>query len=324
MKQTRYANYAWAVLSYNILVILWGAFVRATGSGAGCGSHWPLCNGEVMPRTSQVETMIEFAHRLSSGLAFILVLILFIWALRAYHKGNIIRAGAIASMVFITTEALVGAGLVLFEWVANDASVGRAITIVIHLINTFLLLASLSLTAWWASGGKPIRFKGGGVLPWALLVGLVGTMILGASGALTALGDTLFPVSSLAEGIQQDFSPTVHFLIRLRLFHPTIAVITGLFLILLARYIRTRRPEVVTQTLALGLIVLVLTQLAAGVVNVLLLAPVWMQIIHLLLADLVWIMMIFLSASTLAYDVEEVETEEAPKPKPQTQSTLIS
>ncbi|MGD9093923.1 MAG: COX15/CtaA family protein, partial [Anaerolineales bacterium] len=203
MRLNRYAKYAWIVLIYNILVILWGAYVRATGSGAGCGSHWPLCNGEVLPRTTQIETMIEFGHRLTSGLAFILVLILFLWALRAYPRGNNVRLAAIFSMVFITTEALVGAGLVLFEWVAYDASVGRAISIVVHLINTFLLLASLSLTAWWASGGKAVRIKGAGVLLWTLLLGLLGTMVIGASGALTALGDTLFPVTSLAEGIQQ-------------------------------------------------------------------------------------------------------------------------
>jgi heme A synthase len=210
-------------------------------------------------------------------------------------------------MVFITTEALVGAGLVLFEWVAYDDSVGRAISIVVHLINTFLLLAFLALTSWWATGGKAVRLKGGGVLVWAILIGLVGTLFLGASGALTALGDTLFPVKSLAEGIQQDFSNTAHFLIRLRLLHPTIAAIVGLFLILLAGYIRIRRTDGMTRVLTLALMVLVLVQLAAGVVNVLLLVPVWMQIVHLLLADLVWIVLIFVSASALAIEDEGVE-----------------
>ncbi|MCK5314971.1 MAG: COX15/CtaA family protein, partial [Anaerolineales bacterium] len=225
MKLTGYAKFAWGVLIYNIFVILWGAFVRATGSGAGCGSHWPLCNGQVMPQEPQIETIIEFAHRLSSGLAFVLVLVMLIWALRAYPKGHVVRRGAWFSMILITTEALVGAGLVLFEWVAQDASVGRAISIVIHLINTFLLLAALSLNAWWASGGRKIQIRENGSLAWLLILGLLGTMIIGASGALTALGDTLFPVNSLAEGIRQDFTPTAHFLLRLRLLHPSVAVV---------------------------------------------------------------------------------------------------
>jgi heme A synthase len=94
-------------------VILWGAFVRATGSGAGCGSHWPLCNGELVPRAPQVETVIEFIHRATSGLAFLLVLGLFVLAWRVYPKGDLVRRAAALSFLFIVTEALVGAGLVL-------------------------------------------------------------------------------------------------------------------------------------------------------------------------------------------------------------------
>jgi heme A synthase len=144
MQLTRFAKYAWGVLAYNILVILWGAYVRATGSGAGCGSHWPLCNGEVIPRAEQVETLIEFAHRLTSGLSLLLVVGLLVWAFRSYPKGHLVRLGAGLSMFFIITEALVGAGLVLFEWVAQDVSSGRVISMAVHLVNTFLLLASLT------------------------------------------------------------------------------------------------------------------------------------------------------------------------------------
>jgi heme A synthase len=300
MKLTGYAKFAWIVLIYNIFVILWGAFVRATGSGAGCGSHWPLCNGQVLPREPQIETVIEFAHRFSSGIAFILVLVMVIWALRAYPNGHVVRLGAIFSMILITTEALVGAGLVLFEWVAQDVSIGRAISIVVHLINTFLLLAALSLNAWWASGANPFRIRENGSLAWLLLLGLLGTIVIGASGALTALGDTLFPVNSLAEGIRQDFTSTAHFLLRLRLLHPSIAVIVGIYLLILAGVIRVQRLAQPTQTLTYSLTVLVLVQLGAGLLNVILLAPVWMQIVHLLLADGVWIVLVLLTASALA------------------------
>jgi heme A synthase len=299
MSLNKFAKYSWGVLFFNVLVILWGAFVRATGSGAGCGSHWPLCNGEVVPRAPQVDTVIEFVHRATSGLAFLLVLGLLVWALRAYPKGHQVRQAASFSFFFIVTEALVGAGLVLFKWVAQDASTGRAVTIVIHLVNTFLLLASLALTAWFASGFSERQGAGMGKRLPLLILGLLGTIVLGASGALTALGDTLFPSSSLAEGFQRDFSPTAHFLIRLRVFHPTIAVIVGTYLIILAGVIRIQVRQPVTQQVSRLLTIGVIIQLGAGMFNLLLLAPVWMQILHLLLADLVWIALALLTFSGL-------------------------
>jgi heme A synthase len=300
MRQKYFARYAWSVLAYNIFVILFGAFVRASGSGAGCGSHWPLCNGVVIPRNVQIETIIEFSHRLTSGLALILVIILIIWAFRAYPKGSPVRLGASLSMFFIITEALVGAGLVLFEWVAQDDSAGRAISIVIHLINTFLLLAAITLTANWASGGAQIQLRRAGVNLWLVMIALAGTLLMGASGALAALGDTLFPVNSVVEGIRQEFSTTAHYLIRLRLLHPSIAVLVGFYLIAIAGLLSLRAKNRQIKELSRGLTLLVLVQLAAGLLNVLLLAPVWMQIVHLLLADLVWIVLVLFSSDILA------------------------
>ena len=178
MRSRSFATYAWGVLAVNLLVIAWGAFVRATGSGAGCGNHWPLCNGEVVPRAPQVETIIEFSHRLTSGAALISVLLMLIWAFRAYPKGDPVRAGAVLSMVLMLIEALIGAGLVLFEYVAANVSIGRVYWIAGHLINTFLLLAAVTLTAWWASGGSRLRVRGQGVTAWALGVALLGMLVL--------------------------------------------------------------------------------------------------------------------------------------------------
>ncbi len=300
MKLNRFAIYAWIVLAYNLVVILWGAYVRATGSGAGCGSHWPLCNGEVIPRAPQLETLIEFTHRLSSGLALILVVGLFIWAWRAYPKGSPVRLGAGLSLFFIFTEALVGAALVLFEMVALNASTARAFWMALHLVNTFLLLAVLTLTGWWASGGKPVRWKGTGLAGWLLGIGFVAMLFLGVSGAVTALGDTLFPAGSLTEGISQDFLPTAHLLVRLRVFHPLIAILVGLYVMLAARSAVQLRPTEMGSRLSGALIALYLVQLGVGVLNVSLLAPVWLQLVHLLLADLVWITLVLLAAVTLA------------------------
>ncbi len=195
MKLSAYAKYAWFVVAFNMGVILWGAYVRATGSGAGCGSHWPLCNGVVIPRSQSVETLIEFTHRLSSGVAFLLVVGLLIWAWRVFPKGSIVRNGAVFSMLFMTTEALVGAGLVLFELVADNISIARAVSISIHLVNTFLLLACLSLTAWWSSGGKPVQLSGKNFYMSILGLGFIGMLILGVSGALTGqlAGRRTFP-----------------------------------------------------------------------------------------------------------------------------------
>ena len=297
MTRTRFSTFAWVVLAFNLLVILWGAYVRATGSGAGCGSHWPLCNGVVVPLQPQIETIVEFTHRLTSGLAFLIVLVLVVWAFRAYPRGHPVRLGATLSMIFIITEALVGAGLVLYGWTAEDQSIGRVISISIHLVNTFLLLATLTLTAWWASGGERIVLRGQGISVWLFVIGFLGVLILGVSGAITALGDTLFPAGSLSEGIAQDFVPTAHFLVRLRVWHPVIAMLNGLYLLFLGGLIYQFRATPRIQRLALTLGALFLAQLVAGMINLGLLAPVWMQLVHLLLADMVWIALVLLAAA---------------------------
>lgn len=304
IKMSRFAKYAWIVLGYNLLVILWGAYVRASGSGAGCGSHWPLCNGVVIPRSPAAETVVEFTHRLMSGVAFLLVVGLLVWAWRAFPRRHLVRWGAALSMVFMVTEALVGAGLVLFELVAQNASAARAISISIHLANTFLLLGFLSLTAWWAILAVPFRLRGNGVLAAVLGIGLAGMLVLGMSGALTALGDTLFPAASFSEGFRQEISPTAHFLMRFRLFHPTLAVIVSAYLILAAGWISTRHSSGNVRQLRRWLVLLVALQIAAGVLNVFLLAPIWLQLVHLLVSDLIWILLVLFSVNALSWRPE--------------------
>ncbi|HEX5689765.1 MAG TPA: COX15/CtaA family protein, partial [Roseiflexaceae bacterium] len=257
----RFATFAWAVLGYNLLVILWGAYVRATGSGAGCGAHWPLCNGEIIPRSPGSEMLVELTHRATSGIALLLVVGLLIWALRSYERGHLVRRGAKLAMLFMISEALVGAGLVLFKLVADNDSIYRAVAIVIHLLNTFLLLASLVLTAWWASGGAPLRWRGQGAVGIALVLGLLGVLFVGAAGAITALGDTLFPASSLAEGLQQDFSPTAHFLLQLRVIHPIAAIVTSVYVTALAWVVGRWRSAPMVRLLAWALSALFVLQL---------------------------------------------------------------
>jgi heme A synthase len=295
--QLSYARFAWAVLGFNLFVILWGAFVRASGSGAGCGSHWPLCNGEVVPRAPAVATLIELAHRLTSGLALLLVIGLLIGAWRRFPPGHSVRSGALFCMVLILTEALIGAGLVLFEMVADNASIARGFWISGHLINTFLLVAALALTAWWASGGRRVRFGGGGLV---LLLALLPVLLLGMSGAITALGDTLFPATSLAEAEAQTMSDASHIFVRLRIWHPTLAVAVGLILVLVSFYVVRSGPGRAARLLAYGLLGAYGLQILVGLVNVWFLAPLAVQLVHLILSDIVWILLVLLIASTLA------------------------
>ncbi|RTI03822.1 protoheme IX farnesyltransferase, partial [Thermus scotoductus] len=307
MSQAWFSRYAWGVLVWNILVALWGAYVRATGSGAGCGAHWPTCNGEIIPRSPQVETFIEFTHRATSGLAFLLVLLFFLFALRAFPKGHPVRFGAGLSLLFMVTESLVGASLVLFGWTAQNASAARAVVQMVHLANTYFLLAALVLTAWWASGGAPLRLRGQGAVGAALLLGLIALLFLGMSGAVTALGDLLFPVRNTLEALERSLTPGEHFLVRLRVLHPLIAVSVGLYVVFAGYLVAHLRPSSHTRRFAHALAYLYGVQLLVGLVNVWLKAPVWMQILHLLLAYAVWLLFILLSAAALVQGARRVE-----------------
>ncbi|HEX2190760.1 MAG TPA: COX15/CtaA family protein [Longimicrobiaceae bacterium] len=315
MQLTGFAKFVWGVLAYNLGVVAWGAYVRATGSGAGCGDHWPRCDGEVIPRLASTEQVIEFTHRVTSGIAALLVLAMLLWALRAYPRGHVVRRAAAASMVLMVIEALLGAGLVLFQLVADDASWYRAFSMVAHLVNTFLLLGAIALTGWWASGGRPVRLRGQGAAAALLAAGLGGMLLLGASGAIAALGDTLFPAATLREGIRQDFSPTAHFLLRLRVLHPAIALAVGAYLVAAARAVARLRPGPTTRRLSLAVAALFAVQVGAGFLNLALLAPVWMQLVHLLLADAVWLSLVLFAASALA--APEPSAAGAPAPREQ-------
>lgn len=300
------ARGAWVVLIYNVAVIAWGAYVRATGSGAGCGSHWPLCNGEVMPRAASVTTLIEFSHRLTSGLALLAVVALFVWARRVTRPGHPVRLGVTLSLAFMLSEALLGAGLVIFGLVADNASAARAFVVAAHLLNTFLLLASLTLTVWWASGGgwlNVAKYRHG-LLPVSL--GALAILVVSCTGAITALGDTLFPATSLRDGLEADLASGSHLLVRLRTIHPVLAVMSALYLMSSVwRIADGRRSGTSTARLLMWLLVL---QLGAGVLNVLLLAPVWLQMVHLLLADAVWVAYVWLAADSMS----KREIEHAP------------
>ena len=294
------ARYAWLVLAWNVVVILWGAYVRATGSGAGCGAHWPLCNGEVVPRAPDAEMLVEFSHRATSGLALVAVALLAVWTWRAVAAGHPARKAAAASVAFIVVEALLGAGLVLFRLVAQDESLARAMVMPLHLANTLVLLLCLTLTAHFLSGGAPIAWRGR-TRTFGLLLALLVLMIgVGKTGAIAALGDTLYPASSFMDGLKADLAPASSLLLRLRILHPALGVAVGAMLVFGAGAVPLAASDRRGRFAKRAVVALAVVQVGLGFVNVWLLAPVWMQLTHLLVADLLWIALVLMAASALA------------------------
>jgi heme a synthase len=289
-------RFAWAVVGYNVLVILWGAVVRATGSGAGCGNHWPLCNGEVVPISPRVDTVIEFTHRMMTGGSIFVVLGLLMWTFRGTVKGQAARVFAVASTVLLANEAFLGALLVKLGYVTGNRSMGRVMVLSIHLTNTLLLLAALTLTARMLATRQTFSelAASSAKKAWAV-AGLVATLIVGVSGSLAALGDTLFPASSLRAAFAQDVAVGSPWLLRLRGVHPVSAVVAGIFVLWLTGQAR-RAGAGCLGGWVLGLLGF---QFALGLADVLLLAPVWMQILHLLGADLYWVALVILASAVI-------------------------
>jgi cytochrome c oxidase assembly protein subunit 15 len=296
-------RYAWFLLAYNVLVVLWGAFVRATDSGDGCGAHWPLCNGVVLPQLARFHTFVEFTHRVMSGASLFLIALLLVWAWRKTGRGQLARWAAVASMVLVLNEALLGALLVLLRLVAHNQSAGRAVYLSFHFANTLLLLAALALTAEFLSHPRARATTswrhGRLVFP---VLGILATLVVGVSGSLAALGDTLFPASSLSSALHQDFSSAAPWLLRLRWVHPASAIVAGALVLWLL--IQAFRPTAPTRLRMLGIAVLItlLGQYILGTADVLLRAPTWLQIVHLLNADLFWIFLVLLTAGYCLVD----------------------
>lgn len=290
-------RFAWTVLVYFIAVILWGSLVRATGSGAGCGDHWPLCNGTLMQHSPRVDTVIEFTHRITSGISFFSAVGLLVWVYIGTVHEHLARAAAVASVAFTLIEAILGALLVKLGLTAQSQSPFRAPYLALHLTNTLLLLAALTLTAHLL--GREHGYRRGDVIlvaPIRASIGVVVLLIVGVTGSLAALGDTLFPAQSLASALTRDFAAGSNWLVRWRWTHPTVAFLASVFLIWLL--VRAARRSAFWDNRSLSALVLVLlaAQYILGVLDVVLLAPVWMQIAHLLGADALWAALVVLTA----------------------------
>jgi heme a synthase len=306
-EMSQVARFAWTALYWNVAVVLWGAYVRATGSGAGCGNKWPLCDGNLVGASANGQAIVEFTHRITSVISLLMVTSLVVWCWRVTKKGDWPRYSAVLAAALLANEALLGAALVLLKHVGSDQSAGRILFLCLHFGNTLLLLATLSLTAAWLSNGSRSftlisKWRAG-----PIGLGLLATMVTGITGAVAALADTLFPSTSLASSLAQDFNSGAPALLRVRLLHPAVAAIAACYVLWAVWRSSTGRNRFSRS--AIALITLLFVQIGIGMANVLLLAPVWVQIAHLLVADALWILLVLASADLLLEAAKEGRTK---------------
>ncbi len=309
--QDTFGRYAWLVLFYTMFISLTGVLVRASGSGAGCGSSWPLCYGEVVPQAQAFETVIEFSHRLISGLGFVAVMVLAWWAVKRYPKGSAVRTAALVSMTLMITETLAGGSLVLFDWVVHNLSWGRVVVMVIHLTNTHLLVAALATTAWLASGGSFVCPRD--QEPWVhwLTRGLFFIWLVSALGAIVALNEVVHYWTTEGGGLPAEFVGPAQ-VVRAMLPVHVVAALSGLvFLTLAARRLGLMWSPL--RPLVHGVLMLYGVQLLVGALNAYLGLPGWLQMTHLLVGYGIWLGWLFVTLETLL-------TGPYPVPQPARQS----
>lgn len=293
INEKNFVHLALFQLFYLILVILFGAYVRASGSGAGCGSHWPLCNGNAIPQTNEIKTIIEYTHRITSSISLPIAMIILYLSRKIFSHHKIVIKAALWTFIFLIIEALLGAGLVLFEHVAENKSVYRAFSMSLHLVNTFFLLASSTLC--WVTAKKSPKYQIKLIPNKAIIFGFLTLLFISVSGTITALGDTLFPVKNSYEALSQALVSTEHLFIKLRIYHPFIAVLGSIYFLYIVIDQQNNRK---VKILVSQLITLVLSQLILGLINIKLFAPIWLQIIHLFFADLIWIVFVVFALET--------------------------
>ena len=279
-------SYAKAGLSLSIASILAGAFVRATGSGDGCGATWPTCKGKIIPSLLDTSELIEFSHRSVSGVLLVVTLIIFAKT-RKFQKDSLVRIVTNYLTFFVIFEALIGAVIVIFEWVGLNSSLPRIIAVPIHLVNTFGLLGSYAILYKILQDDLQ-NIKNMFNKNFLLISSLF--LLSGATGSITALADVLFPSASFVEGFLADFDRTSEVLTRLRILHPIISSTLSIVLYVYATGIR-KKYNISVKPLQ----ILILIAVFLGVINVLSNIVLPLSILHLAIADFLWISYIYVS-----------------------------
>ena len=278
-------------LVVSIFSIIAGAIVRATGSGDGCGASWPTCNGEIIPELDTSSELIEFSHRSVSGVLLIITLIIF---LKSFKDGvPSLQKKIIWSLTFfVLLEALIGAVIVIYEWVGINSSAPRIIAVPLHLVNTFGLLGSYTLLFHFTKNSKTNLNN---FFDRGFKIGLFLFLLSGATGSIAALADVIFPSESFIAGLAEDFDTNSEVLTRLRILHPIVASALSLYLFSEANRLQNEY-QVKTKNIKL----LIFLGVFLGVSNVISNIILPLSILHLLMADLLWILYVYKSAEKIA------------------------
>ncbi|MHB8635654.1 MAG: heme o synthase [Fimbriimonadaceae bacterium] len=306
-----FSKLAWWSLFYNLGVVAWGVYVRATSSGDGCGQNWPLCGG-TKPLNGRISTIIEFSHRASTGLTGVLAVVLVVLAVRQFARGSQPRRAAFVSLGLCILEGLIGAVLVKFKLVTNNSSGYRAGVMSFHVVSTMLLMGAIAVAAYTGTGNRRIVLRGQGAVGWMVGLGMFFVAGLAVTGAISALGHTLDPVKDVLKAALQ---PGSFWMVRLQPYHPYIAIAVGMFLVLVATMVSKLRPSPRVSRAAIWMVAAYLVELAIGLINIKLNAPVWMQMIHLVAADASVVTLVLFGAIAFTSGLDRVEARSLPGAK---------
>ncbi len=280
MTPTKLNNLAFTGLVLCVISILAGAVVRGTGSGDGCGASWPTCNGNIVPSSLDSSAIIEYTHRVFSGLLLLVTFLLFIYC-KKYSSNRLLQRCSGALLFFVVLEAIIGMVIVLQELVAYNTSLTRLIAVPIHLVNTFSLLALyIVLYSVLRNNIQQIKF----IYNKRFLCSCLIFLIVAGLGSITALADLLYPSESFIEGVQMDFSETSQLLTRLRILHPIGASI--LLLWMFSESSRLFKEEGILFAKNLNRLSVIVS--LVGVLNVFVNINIFLSILHLLFADALW------------------------------------
>ena len=297
----RFRQAALYLIPYTLLVILWGAWVRISHSGNGCGETWPLCQGNLIPQAATQKTWVELSHRLMSGAFGIYILIIFLWG-RKIMTEKFTRIFLYASFILMITEALLGAKLVVSGLVGTNDSPFRAFAMALHLVNSLALVGAIVLvfdfssSAKWAKQQNVVRSAK--KMMWVCLLGFG---LLSITGAIAALSTTLFPSSSILSGMEDDVSATAHYLVRLRGLHPLLGVLIGCGIAIMGwiflNVIDSKDRILLRRTQGLTLVTAIAVMV--GSVTLMMLSPIVLKFTHLTMTYLVWISLVLWTRALL-------------------------
>ena len=307
-----FSCFCFSLLCFCLVVILWGAWVRISHSGDGCGAHWPDCQGQFLIDSSFTgKTWIEWIHRLLSAVFGLGVGLLVLLSFLPFSRGHTVRKSAIWVLLFTISEALIGAGLVLAGLTGGNVSFTRLLVMNLHVLNSLLLTGGLFI-CWRLSLGKRFEkpfsyslslgkrfekpfsyslffgkqfkklFSPFGISLWFFIVAF---FLIVFSGSLSSLAVSLFPSQGLWEGLVLDWASGSHWLVRFRVWHPILALLlTGSFLFYYFGFLLpcSKKNKSLLRSHRIFILLLCVT-LLSGLMNLLLLSPVWLKLTHLFL-----------------------------------------